>query len=46
MTPKEIMEKFANLLDQFEPINGKPSDTNLTLIREVVAPLPLQIPHD
>ena len=46
MTPKEIMAKFANLLEQFEPIDRKPSDTDLTQIRDVVAPPLLQIPYD
>ena len=46
MTPEEIVEKFANSLKQFNPIAGKPSNTDLTLIREVVAPLLLQIPYD
>ena len=46
MTPKEIMAKFADALEQFEPIDGQPSDTDLTRIREVLAPLLLQIPYD
>ena len=37
--PKKIGAKLANALEQFEPIAGQPSDTNLTRIREVVAPL-------
>ena len=43
MTPKEIVAKFANLLKHFDLIDGKPSDTNLKRIREVVDPLLLQI---
>ena len=46
MMPEEIVAKFANSLEQFEPINRQPSNTNLTRIREVVAPLLLQIPYD
>ena len=46
MTPKEIVEKFADALKKFEPIDGQPSDTNLTQIWEVLAPLLLQIYHD
>ena len=46
MMPKEIVEKFAHSLNQFEPISGQPSDSDLTRIREVVAPLFLQIPYD
>ena len=40
------MENFANSLDQFDPIDGKPSNTDLRLIREVVAPIVLQIPYN
>ena len=46
MNPEEIVAKFANSLKQFELIAGQPSDTNLTRIREVVAPLLLQIHYD
>ena len=41
--PKEIVAKFADALKQFEPIYGQLSDTDLTLIQEVVAPLLFQI---
>ena len=40
------MAKFANLLDQFELIDGQPSDTDFMRTREVVAPLLLQIQYD
>ena len=46
LKPEEIVKKFANSLKQFEAIVGQPSDTDLTRIREVVAPLLLQIPYD
>ena len=46
MTPKEIVAKFAHLLEQFELISGKTSNTDLTRIWEVVAPLLLQIPYN
>ena len=46
MTPKAIVAKLANALRQFDQIYGQPSDTNLTEIREVVAPLLLQIPYE
>ena len=46
MTPEEIVAKFALSLDNFEPIDRQPSDTNLTRILEAVAPLLLQIPYD
>ena len=40
------MAKFAHALDNFEPIMEQPSDTNLTRLREAVAPLLMQIPYD
>ena len=46
MTPKEIVAKFAHSLDQFDTISGQQSDSKLTRIREVVAPLLLQILYD
>ena len=46
MTPEEIIAKFATALDNFEPIMGQLSDTDLTRLREAVALLLLQIPYD
>ena len=46
MTPDEIVAKFATALDNFEPITEQPSDTNLTRLREAVAPILLQILYD
>ena len=46
MTPEEIVDKFSHSLDNFKPIDGQPSDTDLTILREAVAPLLLQIPYD
>ena len=46
MTPEEIVAKFAHSLDNFEPIVGQPSDSDLTRLQEAVAPLLLQIPYD
>ena len=46
MTPEEIVEKFAHPLNQFEPISGQPSDSDLTRFREAVVPLLIQIPYD
>ena len=46
MTPKEIVAKFAHSLDPFDPIAGQPSDFDLTIIQEAVAPLLLHIPYD
>ena len=44
--PKKIVAKFSDALEQLEPIYGQPSDTDLTRIREIVAPLLLQIQYD
>ena len=46
MTHKEIVADFAHSLEQFEPIAGQLSNSDLTRIREVVAPLLFQIPYD
>ena len=46
MTPEEIVAKFAHSLDNFEPIDGHPSDSDLTRLREAVAPLLLQITYN
>ena len=46
MTTEEIVSKFANALKKVDPIDRQPSDTDLMRIREVVAPLLLQIPYD
>ena len=46
MTPEEIVAKFANSLEQFEPMDRQPSNTDLTRIQEVVSPLLLQIQYD
>ena len=43
MTPEEIVAEFAHALDNFNPITGKLSNTDLTRLREAVAPLLLNI---
>ena len=43
MTPKDIVAKFAHSLNNFEPILGQPSDSDLTRLREAVVPLLLHI---
>ena len=40
------MAKSVIALEQFKPIDGQPSGTDFTRIREVVAPLLLQIPYE
>ena len=46
MTPEEIVEKFAHALNNFNLIVGQPFDSDLTRLREAVAPLLLQILYD
>ena len=46
MTPEDIVAKFAHALNNFEPIDRQPSDTDLTRLWEAVAPLLLQISYD
>ena len=46
MTPDEIVSKFLAALDNFEPITDHPLDSNLTRLRETIAPLLLQILYD
>ena len=46
MTPDEIVSKFSVALNIFEPITDQPSDSDLTRLREAIAPLLLQIPYD
>ena len=43
MTPEKIVSEFAHSLDNFELIDEKLPDYNLTRLREAVAPLLLQI---
>ena len=46
MTPDKIVAKFATAVDHLEYITEQPLDTDLTRLREAVAPLLLQIPYD
>ena len=46
MTPDEIVSKFSVALDNFESITDQPSESDLTRLREAIAPLLLQIPYD
>ena len=46
MTPEEIVAKFTNSIEHFEPIYGQPSDTDFTGIREVLDTLLIQILYD
>ena len=46
MSPEEIVAKFVEAADLFEPISGQPSDVEITRIRETLTPILLQIPYD
>ena len=46
MTPEEIVAKFYQPLDQFEPIVRQPSDSDFTWIREVIVTLLIRKLYD
>ena len=46
MSPEDIVTKFVEALELFEPIEGQPSIWDLTEISEVLTQLLLQIPFD
>ena len=46
MSPEEIVAKFVKAANLFEPIQGQPSDSDITLIQEILVPILLQIPFD
>ena len=46
MTPKEIHTLFAEAFEIFEPVYGQPTDANLQLICEAIAPILLSIPYN
>ena len=46
MTPKEIQTLFAEAFEIFEPVYGQPTDANLQLICEAIAPILLSIPYN
>ena len=46
MSPEEIVAKFAEALELFEPIKGQPSIWDLTKILEVLTQLLFQIRFD
>ena len=46
MSPEEIVVKFVEAADLFEPIQGQPLDVDITLVRKVLTPILLQIPYD
>ena len=45
MMPEEITATFAAAAATFQPINGQPSDDDLTALRDVLYPILLDIPY-
>jgi hypothetical protein len=46
MTPKAITLLFKEVRDTFPPLEGKPMDKDLMLIRETLLPILMEIPYD
>ena len=46
MMPKAITFLFRESQEAFPPLNGKPSDDNLTIIRETLLPILMEISYD
>jgi hypothetical protein len=46
MTPNAITLLFKEARDAFPPLEGKPTDDNLLLIRETLLPILMEIPYD
>jgi hypothetical protein len=46
MTPNKITLLFKEARDAFPPFEGKPTDDNLLLIREMLLPILMEIPYD
>ena len=46
MKTTEVQAEFAALLDNFEPINGQPTDEDLTRLRQVALSALVPIPYD
>ena len=46
MTPEEITALFATAAASFQPIQGQPTDDDLTALRDILYPLLLDIPYD
>ncbi len=44
--PEEITSLFATAAAAFQPIVGQPNNNDLTLLRDTLYPLLLQIPYD
>ncbi len=46
MTPEAITLLFREARETFPPLEGKPSDDDLTSIRETLLPILMEIPYD
>lgn len=46
MSPEEIALVFADVTAKTTPINGNPTDDDLTALREILTPILLAIPYD
>jgi hypothetical protein len=46
MSLEEITASFSVATASFQPIIGQPTDDDLTMLREVLYPLLLEIPYD
>ena len=46
MTPEAITLLFREACEAFPPLNGKPLDNNLTMIRETLLPILMEIPYN
>ena len=46
MKTTEVQAEFSALLDAFEPINGQPTDKDLTRLRRVALSARVPIPYD
>jgi hypothetical protein len=46
MTPEAITLLFREVCEAFPPLEGKPSDDNLTTIRETLLPILMEIAYD
>ncbi len=46
MMPNAITLLFKEARDAFPPIEGKPTDDDLLLIRETLLPILMEVPYD
>jgi hypothetical protein len=46
MTPNAVTLLFREAREVFPPFKGKPTDNNLTVIRETLLPILMEVPYD